>query len=291
MAELNGLSTLNMFHGSPYATEEQLRNRLEGFTDEYVSQIMDLPMMGLEAIAPDAGYTPGELRSSPQDRLRGQRFAWEEYQQARKENPDYASGSQLGHGAAMVADPFFDLPGLAAVKMAPAVKAALHEGMSLDEIIKAGKRALASEVGAIGDVDKIKTARDLKAALLRDIKRAREAGEENIGIRVFHDDQNILRGEVVPTSFNWEDGDIIVDDPLSGTAVFDPEYIDEALAYSLGGGERLGVLTGSGFGEHYMPEVGASSLEDARLFGDLYPRTQDLRGVWDKRGLKDKIQK
>lgn len=145
--------TRGISYGNQIATEEERDQRLTGLVEGYLTNIMEAPMAVAEWLAPDSGHTPGELRSSPKDRLRGERYAWEEYLEDRKKNPDYASGSQLGTGAAVVADPFFDLPGLTAARIAPQVAKAIKNGIPAEEALLTARRLLMDQGGAIKGAD------------------------------------------------------------------------------------------------------------------------------------------
>jgi len=115
---INPYNAMAISHGSPYLTEEQQAQRLAGLEQQYLTSIMQLPQQAFAAMLPDAGYTPGELTSSPQDKFQGDMRHWAEYIAARKANEDYAKGAQLGEVASYVADPFFDIPGVAGARLA-----------------------------------------------------------------------------------------------------------------------------------------------------------------------------
>lgn len=119
-----------------------------------------------------------------------------------------------------------------------------------------------------------RTARDVKAALIRDIRAAKKkfGDDAPIGVRTFDAEYGDFKsGDSLPNSYNWEDGNIILDDPILGTAAFraDERNINNALAYSVGGkNQKIGVVVGEGFSDHAMPEPGAVALRNAKLFSE-----------------------
>lgn len=275
--------TRRIFYGSPLASKEQRAKRMQGFISGYLEGFTELPLQVATFLAPDAGYTPGELRSSPKDRLRAEQFDIQNYMEEMGQNPDFASGAQLGYGASLVVDPVMDT-GFA---VAPYAARALKGFDAMQGLSKAG-RLLKSQGGAIGDVNKV---RELKANLLREINKAKKEGHENIGVRVFHEDENPTKGDYLPSSFNWDDNIIDLESEIGGTAAFRSDLVDEALAYSLGGGEKLGVIVGPNTVEHFMPEYGAMAIEDAILYSELFSRPEELRLIWDSRKIPEKLKK
>lgn len=144
-------------------------------------------------------------------------------------------------------------------------------------------------------------ARDVKAKILREIRAAARDGNENIGVRVFHPDQKASKGDALPSSYTWDDGDILLDEPLDGLAAFrvydgargkiEKKVLDEALAYSVGGGgQSLGVVVGDGLLDHAMPEYGAGLFAEPILYSDLISR-DPLNGAYNNRTLSEILKK
>ena len=135
---------MGVFRGNPFLSPEARGQRLNGLADAYLSGIMELPLNALAMMAPDAGITPGELRSSPKDRMKGQQLAWDEYRQGRAQNPDYAKGANLGTMASYVADPFMDLPFALAGRLAKTAR-----GLTLPSMGNVMRSKLASQAGSL----------------------------------------------------------------------------------------------------------------------------------------------
>lgn len=240
----------NLYNALSYRTPEQARVSQNALVDTYLTSIMDLPMRALEYFAPntpEGGYVPGELRSSPQDRLRGQRFAWEEHIKNRMRDPDYQRGSMAGNALAQVVDPFFDVPGLAAAKLARP----FYKALSGADKLKTAKRLIKSEKGSIGDIgdygqyqealaegiykkiddyaksEKHDTAEDL---ITKIVENAEKQGLSDFGLRVMTDNPvtgktyKLKKGDYLEDSFDW--GDSFGDETfrLEGTSTIGLNY-------------------------------------------------------------------
>lgn len=261
---------MKVSYGSPFLTEEQQRQRRQGLLDAYLTSIMSLPLATMERVAPGAGYTPGELRSNLRDKLRAERFAWEEHLAGRRQEPEYAKGAQLGEMASYVADPLLDLPGLAAARLASLGRRTLRA----EDVGRVARGILAEQRGAIeryGDddilssfvesdkIDNMET-EAISEAIERIKKRAEELAEEyeHVGIRT-------AEGPPVgkyARSYVWEEGeptDVMLEG-ISATSVLDPSWIAQHITRdkpSLGyyPGERT-MLIGSNRLHEYGEDVG-----------------------------------
>lgn len=123
---------------------ENYSDYARGASDHYLTGVTAPFMKLAEFFADDGGYTPGELKSSQRDKLRGDRFAWDDYLAANDaSSPSYNQGGAQGEVAQMVFDPVYDLPLMGAAKIAPVLS-------RLDNLEGLG-RILKSQRGAVGD--------------------------------------------------------------------------------------------------------------------------------------------
>lgn len=103
--------------------------------------------------------------------------AWDEYRNdMAKQKPGYRAGDIVG-GIGAAFDPIADVAGGLAGRVAPLVRGAVREGRGLQDIIGAGRNAMANEVGSIGDkytraakITKTSNAKSLKPRLLSSVE-------------------------------------------------------------------------------------------------------------------------